>query len=512
MHRKAESFSKRPIPLLYRPRRQRREAPGGRRDVRLDGGGATTQRPSAAGKPENVLNRWTGVGILIELLLGVLTVLVITALTGWFVAQEFGYLAVDRSRLTARASAGDRGARRALGITSRTSFLLSGAQLGITVTGLLVGYLAEPMIGRSLAAVLGWAGVGPALGLAVGTALALLLATAVQMVFGELLPKNLAIARPEPVARRLAWSTAGYLRVFGPLIRLFDRSAELLVRALGIEPVHDVRHAATPADLEHIVRASGRGGELPEELSLLLERVLEFHERTAQHAVVPRTSVVGVRAEQPVGAALALMAGGRSRLPVYGRDGDDVVGVVHLADLLGLVGAGARDGRTVGGLARPALLLPGSLPLVAVRERLRGSGAGLGCVLDEFGGLAGVITEEDLAEELVGEIRDEHDRSAAPTARRVGPDWEVDGALPVDELARLLRLRLPDGEAQTVGGLVVAALGRLPATGDTVRVALPAPPGAGAGPAELALRVLRVDRRVPASVRVRPASPAEGGR
>ena len=189
----------------------------------------------------------------LSLLLGVLVVLAITAVTGYFVAQEFAYMAVDRSQLNARAAAGDAAAERALGVTRRTSFMLSGAQLGITVTGLLVGYVAEPLIGESLGALLGGVGIPTAVGVGIGAVLALLFSTVVQMLFGELFPKNLAIARPEPVARWLAGSTALYLKVFGWLIWVFDQASNLLLRALRIEPVHDVEHAATARDLEHIV-------------------------------------------------------------------------------------------------------------------------------------------------------------------------------------------------------------------------------------------------------------------
>src|SRR5689334_20224811 len=192
----------------------------------------------------------------LSLLVGMLVVLAITAATGWFVAQEFAYMAVDRSRLGARAAAGDAAAERALRVTRRTSFMLSGAQLGITVTGLLVGYVAEPLIGESLGHALGGVGVPEGVGIAVGTVLALLFSTLVQMIFGELFPKNLAIARPDQVALRLATSTAGYLTVFGWLIQVFDRASNQLLKLLGIEPAHDVEHSATARDLEHIVAES----------------------------------------------------------------------------------------------------------------------------------------------------------------------------------------------------------------------------------------------------------------
>ncbi|HJC60897.1 MAG TPA: DUF21 domain-containing protein, partial [Candidatus Dietzia intestinigallinarum] len=200
--------------------------------------------------------------IALSLLIGVVVVLAITALTGYFVAQEFAFMAVDRSRMGAAAEKGDPVATRVLGVTRRTSFMLSGAQLGITVTTLVVGYVAEPLIGRALGDLLGLASVPQAVGVAVGTVLALLFSTVVQMLFGELVPKNLAIARPEPVSRWLARSTTIYLAVFGWLIGLFDKAAAGLLRAVGIEPVEDKEHSATARDLEHIVAESGEAGEL----------------------------------------------------------------------------------------------------------------------------------------------------------------------------------------------------------------------------------------------------------
>src|SRR4051812_31253290 len=227
----------------------------------------------------------------LSLLLGVLVVLAITVVTGYFVAQEFAYMAVDRATLAARAATGDVAAGRALRVTRSTSFMLSGAQLGITVTGLLVGYVAQPLIGESLGALLGGIGIPPAVGVGTGAVLALLFSTVVQMLFGELFPKNLAIARPEPVARRLAASTTVYLQVFGWLVRVFDRASNLLLRALRIEPVHDVEHAATARDLEHIVQESRVSGDLPAELSMMVVRILDFPDRHVEHAMVPRPRV-----------------------------------------------------------------------------------------------------------------------------------------------------------------------------------------------------------------------------
>src|SRR5215218_9660046 len=317
-------------------------------------------------------------------------------------------MAVDRSRLKVRSEAGDAAAGRALSITRRTSFMLSGAQLGITVTGLLVGYVAEPLIGSGLGELLGGVGIPTAVGLAVGAVLAVLFSTGVQMVFGELFPKNLAIARPEPVARWLSRSTTIYLTLFGWLIKLFDTSSNLLLRALRIEPVHDVEHSATARDLEHIVADSRQSGDLPEELSLLLDRILGFPERDVAHAMIPRARVDVVRMDDTVEEVRALMSVGHSRYPILDDD-DQVVGVIHLQDILVLEHPYTAP---LAGLVRPAVMVPTAMTLPDVLRLLAESKNQMACVVDEYGGFAGVVTLEDLAEELVGEITDEHDPAA----------------------------------------------------------------------------------------------------
>ncbi|MGE3284559.1 MAG: hemolysin family protein [Pseudonocardia sp.] len=445
--------------------------------------------------------------LVLEILLGIAIVVGITALTGYFVAQEFGYMAVDRSRLKAAANAGDAGARRALAITRRTSFMLSGAQLGITVTGLLVGYVAEPMIGEGVGELLGGVGVPEALGIGIGTVLALLIATVVQMVFGELFPKNLAIARPEPVARALALSTAVYLRVFGWLIHLFDAASNVLLRAVRIEPVHDVEHAATPRDLEAIIGESRVSGDLHEDLSRLLDRVLDFTDRTARAAMIPRPQVASVRAGATVAQVVGQMNSGHSRYPVLGAGPDDVVGVICLRDVLALEG---RDphGIRVEEVAREPVMVPDSLPLPTVLARLRDSGEELACVVDEYGDLAGVVTMEDIAEELVGEITDEHDRPRADEPVAADGEWLVPGGMHVDEVERLVDADLPHGPYQTIGGLAVKVLGRLPEPGDVAAVRIP---GEEDEERILEVTVRAVDRHVAREVRLRWVDAPEDG-
>lgn len=407
------------------------------------------------------------------LVVGLILIGLIIAANGYFVAQEFAYMSVDRSRLLAQSDAGDDSAARALKVTRRTSFMLSGAQLGITVTGLLVGYVAEPLVGESLGVLLGSTGVPVALSVSVGTVLALALATVVQMIFGELYPKNLALAIPEPLSKALARTTLIYLAVFGWLIVVFDKSADGLLRLLRIEPVHDVDSTATADDLDRIVADSRDSGDLPEELSMLIDRVLDFPTENVEHAMIPWSQVGTVGAEATVGEAGALMASGHTRYPVISPD-QQPIGVVHMTDLLG---PDVESGAPVSSIMREPLLIPTLMSLPDAREELIDSGDQLACVIDEFGGFAGVVTLEDLAEELVGELSDEHDAEPARqiTAEQEGV-WRMTGDVHVDELERTVGHPVPEGDYETVSGLVIAELGDLPETGQRVRIELPGDP------------------------------------
>ena len=436
------------------------------------------------------------------LLVGMLAIAVIIAANGYFVAQEFAYMSVDRLRLAAEAESGDEAAERALRVTRRTSFMLSGAQLGITVTGLLVGYVAEPLVGRGLSVILGGTGVPEALSITVGTVAALAIATVVQMIFGELYPKNLAIANAGPLARALARSTLIYLAVFGWLIKVFDWSANALLRLVRIEPIHDLDTTATAEDLERIVADSRDSGDLPAELSVLLDRILDFPDQDVEHAQMPRSRVDTIAPATPVGELRELMAHGHTRYPVIDDEGQPV-GVVNLVDVLR-----HPDAEHASQIMREPLIVPTLMALPDAVAELSSSGQQLACVVDEWGGFAGVLTMEDLAEELLGEITDEHDDEVPEGI--VGEDehlWRMDGDVHVDELQRALGHDLPEGDYETVSGLVIAELGALPEVGQTVVVDL------AEDPAEMVLdeRVTRsveievreIDRHVPSLLGVR---------
>ncbi|WP_424187420.1 hemolysin family protein [Actinokineospora sp. G85] len=430
------------------------------------------------------------------ILLGLASVLLLTAATGYFVAQEFAYVAVDRNRLRQLADDGDKAAERAHKVTHKLSFMLSGAQFGITVTALLVGYVSEPYLGGGIAELLGFTGLPGGLTTAISVVAALLFSTGVQMVFGELAPKNWAIAEPVALARALSRSTLIYLAVFGPLIRLFDNASTKLLRALGIEPVEELPHGATAEDLRGIIDESRLGGTLDAGTSRLLEGGLDFRGLTAGQVMTPRVDVHTLRADDPANRLVELLDTGRSRFPVIGSDVDDVVGVVGIAEVLG-VDVADRATTPVGTLATAPLLVPESLPLPEVLERLRAEHRQLACVVDEFGGFAGVVSFEDVAEEVVGEILDEDDLGERHAQALDTGAWVVPARWRVDEIAEVTGVELPaDPGYDTVGGLVLQRLGRVARVGDRVIVAVPG--------GEIVVEVTEVARHVPRTVLVRP--------
>lgn len=402
---------------------------------------------------------------------GILLVVLLTFATGYFVAQEFAYVSVDRMRLRQLADEGDEAAERALQVTGRLSFTLSGAQFGITVTALLVGYAGEPLIGAALADLLGFTGLPYAARLTLSVLLVLVFSTVLQMVIGELAPKNLAIARPVPLALALSRSTQAYLAVAGPVIHLFDSASNRLLRMVGIEPVEELAAGATTEDLEHLIDESRRGGSLDEELSGLLERGLAFRGLTAEQAMTPRVAVVTVPAYAPVSRVVELLGTTvHSRFPVVADDVDDVVGVIGLAEVLGVPRATQSTTR-VGDVCADPVLMPGTLGLPAALETLRAARRQLAVVVDEFGGLAGVLSLEDIAEEVVGEILDEGDVDTGVVTRQKGGVATVAGRLRLDEIEATTGLRLPPGtDYTTVGGLVMDRLGRVALAGDVVVV------------------------------------------
>ncbi|MHA6625190.1 hemolysin family protein [Pseudonocardia sichuanensis] len=405
-------------------------------------------------------------------LLGLLAVAALTLGTAISVASEFALTALERSQVDAHvAEVGDRRARTVQRAHRGLSFQLSGSQLGITVTTLVTGYIAEPAIASLFRPGLTAVGLSPALAAGTATVLSLLLATALSMVFGELVPKNLAIADPLRTARAVVWLQSGFAHAFRWLIDALNRSANTVVRRLGVEPAEELRSARSARELTSLVRTSAEHGTLDAGTATLLDRSLRFTDRVAEDLMTPRVRVESLDADATVADLVALARrSGFSRFPVHDRDPDAVLGVVHVKQAFGVQPA-QRATAAVRDLVQQVPTVPASLDGDELLTRLRNSGLQLAVVVDEYGGTAGIVTLEDLVEEIVGDVRDEHDRAEQATVRPLGRgSWLVSGLLRADEVVDATGFEIPDGEYETLAGLVLARLGRIPDVGEELSV------------------------------------------
>ena len=406
--------------------------------------------------------------------------------TAVFVAAEFSLVTVDRAKVAQQAAAGDLRSKALLGGLKSLSTQLSGAQVGITVTTLALGYVMEPSLASILAGPLESIGLGTGAADSVAVVVALVVATVLSMVFGELVPKNIAIAEPLATAKAVITPLRMSTWVFRPLIWVLNGIANGVLRIFSIEPQEELRSARSQEELQSLVRRSAAQGTLPEPTAGLLSRSIAFSGKTAADVLTPRTRVRFVRAADSADAVLvAAGATGHSRFPVTGADSDDVVGLVHLKRAVSI----APDERTavrVEQLMVEVPVVPGTMPLDDLLDLLREQGLQMAVVADEYGGTAGILTLEDVVEELVGEITDEHDSRDPRAVRQYDDTWLLPGDLRPDEIAEITGVSLPEsGDYETVAGLVMARLGRLPDTADTVEVQ-------GTITANSALGVLRI--------------------
>jgi CBS domain containing-hemolysin-like protein len=404
------------------------------------------------------------------LLLGASLLLVVAA--GVFVAAEFSFVTVDRSKVAKAADAGDVGAAGILKALRSLSTQLSGAQVGITITNLAIGFLAEPAISSLIKGPLESAGlpqgaVGP---VAVATGLAI--SSVFTMVFAELVPKNLAIARPMETAR----ATQGFQRMFTAVmrapIRVLNGSANALVRRLGMEPQEELRSARSSTELASLISRSANEGTLDPDTAELMERSVEFGTRTAGEIMTPRVRTVSLEANDRAWSVIELARDtGHSRFPVLDPD-DAVIGTVHVKHAVALSLPERQTTRVKHLMTRP-IVVPDSLRLDPLLTLLRQEGQ-LAVVLDEYGDQAGIVSIEDVIEEIVGDISDEHDRLGARARRRPDGSWSLSGLLRPDEVEDLTAIELPDHEDyDTIGGLVMQVLGRVPQRGDVAEVPVP---------------------------------------
>lgn len=404
-----------------------------------------------------------------KIALGLVGVVILIAANGYFVAAEFAFVASRRAKFVEAADGGDRKSKRAIQVHKRLSFMLSGAQLGITVTSLVLGFIAEPVLAGALRPLLEAGGIGESARVGLGIALAFVFATVAQMVFGELAPKNLAIAKPEPVARSLAGSTLVFMKVASPLIKLFDGAANRLLRRLGIEPVEELHGSVSTDEFDFIVDSSAQGGQLTTSQASLLERAIDFGDLEASDAMVAWNRVVTIYAGATAADLRDLMDSRHSRFPVVDDNGK-VTGLVHAKDLLGIPRA-RYEATAIDDLLHEVLVVPEAAGLNVVLAELRSHSTEMAVVIDEYGAPAGVVTLEDLVEELVGEIEDEYDPADPDEYLEVEPGvWSVSATSRPDEIDRYTGFKIPDGEYDTVAGLVLDRLERIAEVGDSVVV------------------------------------------
>jgi CBS domain containing-hemolysin-like protein len=397
--------------------------------------------------------------------------LLLVVLCGVFVSVEFSLLAVNRAAVESNAGAGDRASKGVVTELRSLSTQLSAAQVGITVTTLAIGLLTERPVERLLGSPLVSLGVPQSAATALAFGLALVGASAVTMVFGELIPKNLAIAQPLATARRGQRFQRAFTSLIGPLLRVLNGSANLVLRRLGIEPQEEMSTAREPEELASLVRRSAAEGALASATALRVERSLSLRTRLAVDVLTPRRRMVSIRASAMLSDVLALSRQtGFSRFPVLDDRGDNVVGLVHIKHAV-TVERSRRSMTAVSDVMLEPLFVPTIVELDGLLDFLRDANLQAALVVDEFGTVAGLVTLEDLLEELVGEVRDEHDR-ADERISACGPGvWELSGLLRPDEIAALIGVVLPDAPGyETLAGLVIERLGRLPRVGDEVRV------------------------------------------
>lgn len=400
--------------------------------------------------------------------------ILLTASTGLFVAIEFAMTGLERSTVEAHVKEkNDATARAVAKAHGNLSFALSGAQLGITLTTLASGFLAEPVLGKFFTPLLELVGLSSNASTMVAMILALIIATLLSMVFGELVPKNIAITKPLETARFVVPPVTAFNKAFKWFIDFLNASANWVVRKLGIEPADELASARSGQELGAMVRNSAEAGGLDAETAAVIDRSLRFGETTAEEVMTPRSTIDSLDAEDTVADLIALAREtGHSRFPVRRGDLDDTIGVVHIKDAFS-VPREERASTKVSVLARPVPFVPGTLDGDAVLNRVRSAGSQVVLIADEYGGTQGLVTIEDVVEEILGEVYDEYDdRESERDFMRFGTSWEVSGLVRLDELAERTGYTAPDGPYETLGGLIMATLGRIPRLGD--KVALPA--------------------------------------
>jgi CBS domain containing-hemolysin-like protein len=398
--------------------------------------------------------------------------LIMVVLCGFFVAAEFSLLAVDRATVERKAERGNKSAKGVLQALKSLSTQLSGAQLGITITNLVIGFLAQPALAQLLHGPLKAAGIPESAVDEIALLCGLALATAATMVFGELVPKNMAIARPLATARFVQRFQRNFTQLMRGPIAILNNSANFILRRMGVEPQEELASARSADELLSLVRRSAEKGTLSKATAVMMERSLTFGDLTALDVMTSRLRMRTVSKKDSVQAIIDVaQATGLSRFPVTGEHTDDIVGIAHIKQAIATPHDQRQTIRVQDVMAKP-VFVPSGLQLEPLLEQLRSGGMQMAVVIDEFGGTDGIVTIEDLLEELVGEVQDEHDRSkASAIRRRSATSWMLSGLLRPDEIGEEIGIYLPEQEEyETIGGLMAHKLEHIPQAKDSTAV------------------------------------------
>ncbi|CPR06328.1 CBS domain-containing protein [Mycobacterium bohemicum DSM 44277] len=411
-----------------------------------------------------------------------------------FVAAEFSLTTLDSSIVEANARGGGRRDRLIRHAQQRLSFELSGAQLGISATTLAAGYLTDPMVADLPHPWFDALGIPDRVADGIMALLAVVIVTSVSMVFGELVPKYLAVARPMSTARAVVGPQSLFSLLFTPAIRLTNGAANWIVRKLGVEPAEELRSARSPQELLSLVRFSARSGALDAATAALVRRSLQFGDRTAEELMTPRSKIVALQTDDTVADLVdAAAESGFSRFPVVDGDLDETIGIVHVKQVFAIPRAD-RPRTQLTTIAQPVPVVPSTLDGDAVMAEIRANALQTAMVVDEYGGTAGMVTVEDLIEEIVGDVRDEHD-DATPDVLPAGEGWRVSGLLRIDEVATAIGYRAPEGPYETIGGLALREIGHIPSPGEVVELPALNPDGLLDTSLRWQARVVRMDGR-----------------
>ena len=430
------------------------------------------------------------------ILLGLVAVVVLVLANAFFVAAEFALVGARRTRLDEMARAGNRKARLARRAVQSLDRYISATQLGITLASLGLGWIGEPALAGLIQAGFTWLPRAAAVIAthAVASTIAFIIITILHIILGELVPKAVALLYPEQVSTWVTLPLMGFAWIMAGPIAVLNGTANRLLKLLGIDPPGESERLHSPEEIRMLVEQSTEGGSMMREDARLLEGVFEFSEKTAQEVMTPRTQMAALEADLTIEEAADQVAlHGRSRYPAYTESLDDIIGVVHAKDILAALRS--RPGQTIRVIMRPPLFVPGTREVEDVLADMKRLKNHLAIVLDEYGGTAGLVTMEDLLEEIVGPIYDEHD----PQGERPGPDEggpRLDGSMPISDFNDKHGASLDDTDYTTIGGYIFGQLGRLPRIGDRVTV----------GP--YTLEVIEMEGRRVKTIRLHTAAPA----